>query len=211
MSTLDYIMRKWSLAPAVTMPIEIGNVGREDLATLFAELKFKTGVEVGTEQGIYAETLCRANPSVTLFCVDAWESYEGHRQNASQARHDGFYADTVQRLSGYNAHCIKGMSVETSERFADGSLDFVYIDANHDLPHVIADLAAWVPKVRRGGIVSGHDFCRRKGSGSAQMAVMEALYAWTHTYQIAPWFVLGRKDARAGEKRDRVRSWMWVK
>jgi hypothetical protein len=85
-------------------------------------------------------------------------------------------------------------------------LDFVYIDGNHSLPYVIADLAAWVPKVRPGGIVSGHDF--RQYLEQRHSHVVEALYAYTRAYEITPWFVLG---AKSGGRRDTYRSWFFVK
>jgi hypothetical protein len=61
-----------------------------------------------------------------------------------------------------------------------------------------------------GGIVAGHDYCSRKGKGYS-LHVIEAVNAWTQSYRIEPWFVIGRKDVHEGEKRDRPRSWMWVK
>jgi predicted O-methyltransferase YrrM len=49
-------------------------------------------------------------------------------------------------------------SVEAAKLIPDGSLDFVFIDALHTYEAVLEDLAAWHPKVRRDGIVAGHDY-----------------------------------------------------
>jgi predicted O-methyltransferase YrrM len=46
---------------------------------------------------------------------------------------------------------------------ADNSLDFVYIDANHMKSQVVRDIQCWYPKVRRGGLVSGHDYDVKRG------------------------------------------------
>ena len=48
---------------------------------------------------------------------------------------------------------------------ADGDLDWVFIDANHNYDYVRADIAAWTPKVRPGGIIAGHDYLDRDGWG----------------------------------------------
>ncbi len=40
-----------------------------------------------------------------------------------------------------------------------GNLDLVFIDTPHDYDSVIADLRAWLPKVKPGGIIAGHDYC----------------------------------------------------
>lgn len=48
-------------------------------------------------------------------------------------------------------------SVEAAGEFSDGSLDAVFIDADHRKEYVIADISAWLPKVKPGGILAGHD------------------------------------------------------
>lgn len=40
----------------------------------------------------------------------------------------------------------------------DGSIDAVFIDADHSEEAVFADIQAWLPKVKKGGIISGHDY-----------------------------------------------------
>ena len=47
MNTLKYILKKYGLR--LSERIEIPNVGRDNLASLFSELNFKVGVEVGVE------------------------------------------------------------------------------------------------------------------------------------------------------------------
>lgn len=53
---------------------------------------------------------------------------------------------------------IRKFSGAASQDFKDGSVDFVFIDANHNYDPVRADIAAWLPKVRSGGIIAGHDY-----------------------------------------------------
>jgi len=50
------------------------------------------------------------------------------------------------------------LSAEFARELDDECLDAVYIDADHSHAAVLADLAAWAPKVRRGGVISGHDY-----------------------------------------------------
>ena len=53
---------------------------------------------------------------------------------------------------------LHGPSVEMAKNVEDGSLDFVFIDADHRYEFAKADIGAWYPKVRDGGTISGHDF-----------------------------------------------------
>lgn len=53
---------------------------------------------------------------------------------------------------------IRGGSSESARFFDDGSVDFVFIDANHTYDFVKADVLAWLPKIKPGGIIAGHDY-----------------------------------------------------
>lgn len=185
-------------------PIDL-SLNRSDLADLFACWGLTRGAEIGVERGLYSEVLCKANPQLELLCVDAWRTYDGYREHVSQEQLDGFYEEVAQRLSPYRVKLMRMFSADAETWIPDGSLDFVYIDANHRLEHVIADLAAWVPKVRPGGIVAGHDYRKVKGDGLGKgrvpMHVPQALTAWTNAYCISPLFVL---------RGDRAPSWFWV-
>lgn len=58
--------------------------------------------------------------------------------------------------SGIELH--RHNSVDVADTFRDKVLDLVYIDANHTYDDVLADVYAWLPKLRDGGILAGHDF-----------------------------------------------------
>jgi predicted O-methyltransferase YrrM len=130
---------------------------------------------------------------------------------------DNFHANAIKRLTPYpNKTFIRQFSVEAAKGFDDGSLDFVYIDGAHDFSNVVNDLAAWTPKVKKGGLICGHDYVMRGmgpttfGKANKTFHVMQAIDAWTLAFLIDPYFLLGRKEPRQGEIRDKIRSWMWV-
>lgn len=53
----------------------------------------------------------------------------------------------------------QGDSAATAALYVDSSLDMVFIDADHSYAAVARDIDAWLPKVKPGGIIAGHDFC----------------------------------------------------
>jgi hypothetical protein len=215
MNTLQYIIDKYQLRLSKALPVEIPNVDRVCLAEWFAELNFKVGAEVGVLRGAYAKILCEKNPNMKLFCIDPYLAYEGFLPGEpNQAEQDQIFAECQKVMSPYNCEFIRKMSLDAAKDFPDGSLDFVYIDANHRFEYVVNDLATWSKKVRPGGIVSGHDFHRMSLSTDLKnnpQHTLPALMGYTAAKGIRPWFVIGQKNAPPGDRRDRYRSWMWVK
>lgn len=213
-TTLDLLYHHWPQTPREGNPCEICNVDRIDFAQLLGQLNLARGVEVGTEYGEYAEVLATAiGSSFThpLICVDPYLSYSDYREHKSQLKLDTIYAQARERLLPLGVKILRLTSVEAATHFENNSLDWVYLDGNHSLPYVIADLHAWVPKVRRGGIVSGHDYIRRNNSLRYQCHVVEAIHAWVQCYMVNPLFIVGAKNEESGIKRDAIRSWFFIK
>ncbi len=206
---LGYILHKFNLDrkadySKVTMPIGL-QINRRQIAELLCELGFTIGAEIGTAEGEYAETLCKANPTAKLYCVDPWEPYSDYRDYQKQETLDDLYGKAFARLVPYNVELIKRFSADAARLFDNESLDFVYIDANHKYEFVVADIAAWLPKIKSGGVIAGHDYSHPKGK---QFGVIEAVTGWTAAYGIAPWFTCKGEYEAVG---DRSHSWMWVK
>jgi hypothetical protein len=212
-NALEYILNKYKINIDRQYIVDIPNMGRNDLATLFKELGFTKGAEIGVELGIYSEVLCKANPELKLYCVDPWSTFAYEPGidgiDLEQQKYDKRYEETVKRLAPYNATIIRKPSLNALVDFEDNSLDFVYIDANHDFPNFINDLHQWSKKVRPGGIVAGHDYALF--SYKKHNHVKRALDAYARCYRMIPLFIIGRFEQIKGETRDRYRSWMWVK
>lgn len=211
MSTLETILNKYNLHLESKI-IEIPGTNRETFASLLAELGMNVGAEIGVETGIYSEILCKANPKLDLYSIDAWTAYEGYRDHVSQEKVDDLQRKATERLKPYRATIIKGFSVDVAKDFRDESLDFVYIDGNHEFQQTVNDIAEWQKKVRVGGIVAGHDYVLRNDPGYL-MHVPMAVEGYCNSYDIKPLFILGAKgDQKPPEGiRDNTRSWFYVK
>lgn len=128
---------------------------RTELARYFAKLGFKKGAEVGVFEGHYSKVLLDNIPKLNLLCVDSWSTDTGwgFRKNLDA------YPKAIDTMCTYHsATPLKGASVDVAQLIVDESLDFVYIDADRSSEAVKADINAWAPKVRKGGIVAGHDY-----------------------------------------------------
>jgi hypothetical protein len=212
MTTYEKILAKYKIKRGNQYVIEIPNMDSINLAELFAELGFRTGVELGVDRGEYSKILCDSNKDLKLFCVDPWipDAYEkGTYINEPPEYFNQCFEETKETLKGCNAVLVRKMSADALKDFEDNSLDFVYIDANHDFPNITFDLHNWLKKVKEGGIIAGHDYANfsyRKFNH-----VKRALDAYARCYRMIPLFVCGTTNVNTRLKRDHFRSWFWVK
>lgn len=132
---------------------------------LYAEMvrKFPSGskfVEIGCWKGksssFMAIEILNSRKNIEFTCVDTWEGSREH-ENISHDDLYGTFLSNMRPLAGYYSH-IRNTSLSASSEFADSSLDFVFIDASHEYEDVKADILAWLPKVKPGGILAGHDY-----------------------------------------------------
>jgi hypothetical protein len=192
-----------------TPPVTIPNCGRNDLAGVFKLLGFTVGVEVGTWRAEFSEYLCQQLPQTTVISVDVWKTgYDAMFTNdAEQCENE---RQCRERLRPYpNSVILKTASTTAAAMFPPRSLDFVYLDADHRFPSVVADLCAWQTRIRPGGIMAGHDYVFFRDI-LIPSHVPQALEGFTHAYRINPWAILGSQAAVEGEVRDKHRSWCFL-
>jgi predicted O-methyltransferase YrrM len=116
-----------------------------------------------------------------LHLVDLWGSDPRNRDRSQvdTALHQARRQTAEQRLSrfGDRVHFHQADSLMTARQFADNSLDFVYLDADHSVESVQEDIAAWFPKIRSGGLLAGHDFLDGK-TAECEFGVQTAVQNW---------------------------------
>ncbi len=134
---------------------------REMFPNLFTFLNYKRGAEVGVQAGDFAQIIVDGWPG-KLYLIDCWEFQPtGYVDisNVSDDQQDKLYQSVVERFKKYGSRVevIKAFSGMASSMIVE-ELDFVYLDANHSKEAVKSDIQIWWPKIRAGGILSGHDY-----------------------------------------------------
>ena len=121
------------------------------------------GVELGTFKGEFSKVILDSWGG-TLYMVDVWRplSIEEYDDQSNHENHSDAYSEAMKntREHAERAHMIRSRGEVASNLFPDGSLDFVYIDANHTYEAVTEDIKIWYPKVKSGGILAGHDYLK---------------------------------------------------
>jgi len=134
------------------------------------------GVEIGVLQGLNAVSIMEHLSIKHLYLVDSWCIYKDLEKRSIQKipddiSHNKNYEVTKQRMKkhGSKVTLIRKTSEEAIKDIPN-ELDFVYIDANHRYDYVKKDIELYYPKLKKGGIIGGHDF--RADTGVAK-AVLE--------------------------------------
>lgn len=125
------------------------------------ERNYTIGVEVGSFRGYYANHIL-SNWGGVLYMVDVWRelSWDDYTDTSNKSIDDTVWYDAMKSVKNFEdrALMLRMQSNQASKLFADGSLDFVYIDANHKYEYVKEDIELWWPKLKSGGMLSGHDY-----------------------------------------------------
>jgi len=123
----------------------------------------EVGAWLGCSTSYMAVEIINSGKNIKFDVVDTWKgSEEAIFENAFKKYGITPYGQFIKNMYSV-IHIINPIvmsSVEAARRYEDESLDFVYIDADHSYNAIKADIAAWLPKVKQGGILGGHDYSK---------------------------------------------------
>jgi len=117
-------------------------------------------VEIGSAFGESAKILSENEKITNITCIDPW-------QNDRENDFDELCGDVEKIVK------LKGRGEIEVENFKDGTLDGVYVDGNHKYEECKRDIELWLPKIKKGGWIAGHDYCDR--FPGVMLAVAETL------------------------------------
>lgn len=159
-------------------------------------------VEVGCYAGQSTEQF--ATIAGNLTCVDPWlfdlfpscpnaitmEDVE----NAFDVRM-AQWKETL-RINGGTFEKLKMTSAEAAAKFGEQSVDDVYIDADHWYRSVWNDCKLWLPKIRIGGTIGGHDYNDERWTPEVNRAVDELLGKPDHVFPDCSWLKVVTEELR---------------
>jgi hypothetical protein len=159
------------LIPTIANHLEPVSVAADLRAKSLLQWLEGTKNPVGAEIGVFAGELSRrllSRPDLNLYLIDSWSGDPSDSYKASddfhakltQAQQERYYRITHQMVyfAGPRAKILRQDSHEAAKAIPDGSLDFVFIDADHSYEGCKADIQTWLTKIKSGGFISGHDY-----------------------------------------------------
>lgn len=132
---------------------------RSVLVALARLIDARTYVELGVCDGSTMAHVLRYRPSLRGWGIDLFrpqpgnpsETYESWDWVAIQHRCEAALAEYGDR-----AEILRMTTLEAVD-YVPGVVDLVFIDADHSTAAVAADIESWLPRIRPGGILAGHD------------------------------------------------------
>lgn len=116
---------------------------------------YTVGAEIGTGHGVLGEFLLQSNPQLHLVQIGYYPKQKASGDSGLRAK-----KSWLSRINPYmnRITVIQQPSSKAASVIENETLDFVFIDGDHSYESVLEDIQLWYPKVREGGMVSGHDY-----------------------------------------------------
>ena len=120
-------------------------------------------VEIGSHHGESAAIFLESGKVKSITCVDPLDDIHAPDVKSHPAHSDTNWEVCQQEIlavlsNSPDSRFIRLPSIEVAQNWPDASLDFVYIDGFHEYDSVLADIKAWLPKIKSSGIMAGHDY-----------------------------------------------------
>ncbi|MCG6902639.1 MAG: class I SAM-dependent methyltransferase [Rhodobacter sp.] len=139
------------------------------------------GAEIGVWEGGFSEKLLEIAQPRILHLIDPWEYQPDYANTAfgkprNEARMDDKYLVVQEKFKNDDRVILhRSYSHEALEQFGDGTLDWVYIDGNHNFDVVSRDLELSLAKVRPGGVIAGDDLLWKREDGAPVQKAVRGL------------------------------------
>ena len=116
------------------------------------------GVEIGVLHGINAVNILNNLSIEKLYLIDPLQLYPDYKDIRAPV-FNWVKKDADARLKPFLDKIVWliKFSSEAKSEIPD-NLDFVYIDGNHAYEYCLEDIKNYYPKVKKGGIIGGHDY-----------------------------------------------------
>ena len=138
-----------------------------ELIRIIEENNYNSFIEVGVWEGRNIIAIAKEFPDTICYGVDPYDYMEYSNQLSLKddksyllkSESENVYNKTLAYTKVYsNFKLIRKSSSDAAKEFEQESVDLVFIDANHSYESVKNDIDLWLPKVKQGGVLSGHDY-----------------------------------------------------
>jgi predicted O-methyltransferase YrrM len=170
------------------------NMEQQYLELLDATPEGGTFVELGCYKGkstsFIGVEIHKRKRDINFFAVDSFQGATNSTDANEIKAYEGIseieesYTYNVS-LIGNKIKTIVSLTDEAAQYFEDGSVDVIFVDGGHSYEVVKADILAWLPKMKKGGIMAGHDYNAWQGVNKA----VTEIFGTPHKVENDCWFI----------------------
>jgi hypothetical protein len=125
-------------------------------------------VELGTYMGFTASIMSTALKDYSNVVIDTIDNNKGTLDNTCQGVYE--YAKIyLEKTDCKNVNQIVGDSIDIAKSYANDSIDFLFIDADHSYNYLKREIPTWYLKVKNKGFICGHDYDKKFNSATPKM------------------------------------------
>lgn len=133
----------------------------------------KNGIvaEVGVDEGDYSQRIIDTCAPKKLHLIDSWgsERYNGKKKKLVESRFNSQIKNGIIEIN-------TGLSIDMAKRFPDEYFDWIYLDTDHSYETTIEELIVFSTKIKRDGLILGHDYITGNLYGFVKYGVIEAVH-----------------------------------
>lgn len=154
---------RWAINP--------GQFRYDALEALLKDKPHRVGAEIGVREGATCLTLLARMPGIErIYCIDPW-NIDPPSIRCPARRYKRFMRNAAPFMDRLTI--IRKFSWTAAKDVPPESLDFIFIDGNHDRSHVAWDIGLAMLWVKKGGLISGHDYMNRTDNWGVKTVVDE--------------------------------------
>jgi methyltransferase family protein len=143
-----------------------------DREQLLESLPSNVCAEIGVDKGEFSELILKITPPSKLHLIDARGDAARYHDGLKLSLTENFAAQIAQKRVEINV----GLSPDVLSSFPDRYFDWVYLDTVHSYPVTAAERALLKNKVKKDGIIAGHDYSMGNWVVGLRHRVIEAVH-----------------------------------
>lgn len=140
-------------------------IGLENMCDYIGDMSEFKMIEIGSYAGNSTEIFLKRVK--WCFCIDPWENFYDPEDGASEGIDmrlvEKQFNQLRDKFDNFTKYKVK--SSEAVDIFEDGTIDLIYVDGLHQYEGVKNDIELYLPKVKEGGYIAGHDYKSRHFPG----------------------------------------------
>lgn len=129
--------------------------------------KIRRVAEIGVWRGRTSKEILEQCHDILsqYWAIDPWVQYlQSPKRWASNEQWDEWYQNVCKLMCWFpKLHVVRMTSLNAAKLFPEEYFDLVFIDGDHFYEAVLNDIEAWLPLVRKGGLLTGHDYGKKSG------------------------------------------------